>query len=74
MLKLLIATYLDKDGGLSIPEVAATIGALPILVCPIFDWAVRGVHFDTQGYATGLGLLMVALRTAQWVKEGRTPQ
>ena len=67
---LIRKTFTDKDGSLSIPEIVAACGAVPGIGGPVWDWAVRGSHFDLQSYGIGLGALILALGTAQRIRDG----
>jgi len=64
------ATFTDKDGAFSIPELSATGAALLGLVTSGWDYFYRGHSLDLQALGIGTGALVAALGVAQRIRDG----
>ena len=63
-------TFQDKDGSVAVPEVVAVVASLNCIVCPFVDWVHRGEHYPVGTVSTSLMGLILALATAQRVRDG----
>lgn len=70
MKELLKNTFMDHDGSLSIPELTATGIALLSIVSEGWDFFYRGHSLDLQAIGIGTGALVLALGTAQRIRDG----
>lgn len=66
----LYQTFLDKDGSIAMPEVMATLAAANCIVCPWFDWILRGTAYPVATVSASLMGLVVALAGAQRIRDG----
>lgn len=64
------ATFFDHDGSFSIPEITASIGAFTGIGSYLWDFWARGGHFDLQSFGVGVGGMVLALGTAQRIRDG----
>jgi hypothetical protein len=63
-------TFFDPDGSYSIPELVATGAALLGAGEQAWDFFMRAQHFDGQAFGIGVGALVVALGSAQRIRDG----
>lgn len=63
-------TFLDKDGSIALPEVFAALAAANCIVCPFFDWVLRGTAYPVATVSASLMGLVVALAAAQRIRDG----
>ena len=72
-MSLIKLTWLDKDGSLAIPEIAATIGSMLIVVAACRDLFLCFVDKHDFPYLTigaAISSIVLTLATAQRVRDG----
>jgi len=70
MIERLKLTFLDKDGSYAIPEIVAVCSAVSSVGAALWDCFGRGHPLDLQGFGVGLGAIVLALGTAQRIRDG----